>query len=71
MPLIAAGMSAAIKSKIDAKFPINTVGTTAAQASQWRQDFADVVAEAVVEYLVANNLVQVVTPMGPGTGTFT
>lgn len=51
-------MSAAIKAKLDAKFPIASGGST------YRQDMADCVAEAVVEYLVANNIVN--HAMGPG-----
>lgn len=58
MPLVAAGLSAAIKTKLNASFPTGPGGDAA------RNDFCDAIAAAVVEYLVANNLVT--HPMGPG-----
>jgi hypothetical protein len=66
MALTNAGLSAAIKSALDGAFPIAT-GTNATNAASYRQQFADVVAQAVVTYLVANNVV--VHPMGPGRMT--
>jgi hypothetical protein len=41
-----------------------------AGATQERQDFCDMLAHAIVTYLVANNLVNVQTAVGPGVGTF-
>lgn len=67
MPITNAGMSAAIKAQLDAKFPI----TVTAEAGTWRQDFADTIAAAIVTYLKANALIPVVHPMGPGKGTIT
>jgi hypothetical protein len=77
MPLVAAGLSAAIKSELDAVSP---VGTTQGglSGSVERQKFADAVAKAVVDHIKANALVTTTVTgidsmggpvTGSGTGT--
>lgn len=64
MPLTAEGLKNAILTELGAVAPV-APGDPSAQ--QWRDDFAGAVANAVINYLLANNVVQ--HPMGPGKVT--
>lgn len=76
MALSAAALSSAMKTQLDAAFGAPAHAGGAAD----RQALCDAIAEAVVEHLIANAIVNVtsvsgVTPgggvSGPGTGTIT
>jgi hypothetical protein len=66
MPLIPSALSAVIKTKFDTAAPVADYPG----AEAVRQDMCDKLADALITYLVANNLVEVVTPMGAGIGSF-
>lgn len=59
MPMVVAGLSAAIKAEIEAEFDTP-------QSEEILQKFSDAVAKAVVEYIQANALVTVTSGAGAG-----
>lgn len=67
MALTVSGLSAAIKAQLDAAFPLADHPT----ASATRQDYCDKLANGIVTYMVASNVVATTSPGGPGTGKFT
>lgn len=66
MPLLANGLSAAIKSELDSRNSAGSTDDGGFNGGTERQEFCDAIAAAVITYLKANATVTGVCPSGGG-----